>query len=241
LPKNLPSEGKTAAAFTAVVALFFLNDLAFIEADSLGQWLAADYAFKVAALELILFLAPLRRAAADQKLTLLLTETTLLVLVAGAFVISVFEIAYPLIDEALPETALQEMPEIRSASVCWLNMTFGLALTAIAEELVFRRLFYSVLRPFFTSSALFVLASAVLFGLIHWSGGVANVVSATIAGIALRVLMLRTGSVLPAIVAHYLINFVLFFDPPYALGGLGYSAGTGAGCSDSIAPRLRAM
>ena len=96
----------------------------------------------------------------------------------------------------------------------WLDITAGLALTAIAEELVFRRLFYNVLRPFFTSSVLFVLASAVVFGLIHWSGGVANVVSAAIAGVALMALMLRTGSVVPAIVAHYLVNFVLFYDPP---------------------------
>ena len=202
------------ASLAAVVALFILNDLAFIEADTLGQWLGADYGFKVAALALIILLTPLRRAAADQNLTVARTEAILLVLVASAFVISVFDVIYPLIVEAIPDTALQEMPEIGSASVFWLDITAGLALTAIAEELVFRRLFYNVLRPFFTSSVLFVLASAVVFGLIHWSGGVANVVSAAIAGVALMALMLRTGSVVPAIVAHYLVNFVLFYDPP---------------------------
>ena len=203
-----------AASLAAVVALFFLNDLAFIEADTLGQWLGADYGFKVAALALVILLTPLRRAAADQNLTVTRTEAILLVLVASAFIISVFDVIYPLIDESIPDTALQEMPEIRSASVFWLDITAGLALTAIAEELVFRRLFYNVLRPFFTSSVPFVLASAVVFGLIHWSGGVANVVSAAIAGVALMALMLRTGSVVPAIVAHYLVNFVLFYDPP---------------------------
>ena len=136
-----------------------------------------------------------------------------MVLATGAFVVTVFEIAYPLIDDALPETALQEMPEIRSASVFWLDMTLGLALTAIAEELVFRRLFFNIVRPYFASPAFFVLVSALLFGLIHWSGGVANVVSATVAGIALMMLMLRTRSVLPAMVVNYLANFVLFYEP----------------------------
>ena len=212
-PSVLPRAMGPAVWFAPVVALFFLNDLAFIEAATLGQWLGADYAFKIAALALVVAFAPLRHAAADQKPATSPIETTLLVLATGAFVVTVFEIAYPLIDDALPETALQEMPEIRSASVFWLDMTFGLALTAIAEELVFRHLFFSIVRPSFTSPAFFVLVSALLFGLIHWSGGVANVVSATVAGIALMMLMLRTRSVLPAMVAHYLANFVLFYEP----------------------------
>ena len=202
------------AAFAVVAALFFLNDLAFIAADGVGQWLAADYAFKIAALALIVFVVPLRRAVADRALAVSTAESVLLIMVVTAFVVTVFELGYPPLDAYFADTALQEFPEITSSSLYWLDMTAGLALTAIAEELVFRRLFFSILRPYFSSTAVFVVASAALFGLIHWSSGVANVVTAAAAGIALMLVMLRCGSVWPAIAAHYLANFILFYDPP---------------------------
>ena len=202
------------AALAAVVALFCLNDLAFIWADGVGPWLAADYLFKGAALALLVFLAPLRRAAADRALAVSGTEAVLLVLIVTTFVVTVFEVAYPPIDDLFTSTKLQEFPEIKSTSLYWLDMTFGLALTAISEELVFRRLFLSTLKPYFSGTALFVLFSAVIFGLIHWSSGVANVVCAAIAGVAFMLLLLKTGSVWPAIAAHYLTNFILFYDPP---------------------------
>ena len=207
---------KELVAFAAVAALFFLNDFAFMAAEDVGQWLAADYAFKIAALALIVFVLPLRRAAADRALVVSTTEAVLMGLVAAAFVVTVFELGYRPLDEYFADTQLQEFPEISSPALYWLDMTAGLALTAIAEELVFRRLFFSVLGSYFSSTAVLVIASAVLFGLIHWSGGVANVVAAMVAGVALMLLMLRCGSVWPAIAAHYLANFILFYDP---LGG----------------------
>jgi len=49
--------------------------------------------------------------------------------------------------------------------------------------------------------------SALVFALIHWSHGVTSMVVAGFAGVALMMLYLRTGSVLPGIVAHYAVNF----------------------------------
>ena len=197
-----------------VVALFFINDFAFIAADTASQWLAADYLFKAVALAIIVLYGPLRGAARDQPLSVSLAEATLLVLATTALIITIFETVYPAIEMIFPKTALQELPEIHSSALFWFDLSIGLTLTALAEELVFRRLFYGVLRQYFISTTLFVLSSAVLFGLIHWSGGFANVISSTIAGIALMALMLRTGSVIPPIIVHFIANFVLFYDPP---------------------------
>jgi len=51
-----------------------------------------------------------------------------------------------------------------------------------------------------------VIVSSLIFGVVHWGHGLPNVIYAALAGVVLMVLYLRTGSILPGIVVHYVID-----------------------------------
>jgi len=53
--------------------------------------------------------------------------------------------------------------------------------------------------------------SAAVFAAVHWSIGLGTVAGTFVVGLMLLWLTRRTGSVLPAIGAHYVINLVLFW------------------------------
>jgi membrane protease YdiL (CAAX protease family) len=80
-------------------------------------------------------------------------------------------------------------------------------LTAVSEEFVFRGVFAQLMTPHIKSQALMITASAIVFVLIHWSHGVTSVVVSGLAGVALMMLYLRAGSVVPGIIPHYAVNF----------------------------------
>jgi len=90
------------------------------------------------------------------------------------------------------------------------DLTVGLALTAVAEELVFRRLYLDAFGARLSPLPLYVLSAAV-FAAVHWSIGLGTVAGTFVVGLMLLWLTRRTGSVLPAIAAHYVINLVLFW------------------------------
>ena len=90
-----------------------------------------------------------------------------------------------------------------------------LALTAaVFEEIFFRgliwRLVYSSTMKY-NKSVVYTVISAILFGLVHWENGLAEVLSATVFGIVACVLYLRLRNLLPLMVAHFFIDMVNFW------------------------------
>ena len=75
-------------------------------------------------------------------------------------------------------------------------------LPALLEEMVFRGYMLSLLRPYGQTAALFL--TALLFGMMH--GGIIQVPFAFIAGLAFGFIALRTGSIWPSVVLHFLNN-----------------------------------
>ncbi len=197
--------------YALVVLPFFLNDVGFILAKTAPQWLAADYGSKLAALALVLAIPALRRLARDWGDTG--TPLWLLALAAVAsagLIVAEFRGFEDRLNALWPDSILYRFPRIESDGLRIFDLTAGLALTAVVEELVFRRLFADILEPHFRSEWAMVAASAVLFGAIHWSAGIGSVICAVLAGVVLMVLMRRSGSLWPPVVAHYLTNLILF-------------------------------
>lgn len=56
-----------------------------------------------------------------------------------------------------------------------------------------------------------LLASSLLFGLIHWGYGPGGIVAAAITGLAFGYTYQRTGSLSLVILAHYLVDVLLFW------------------------------
>jgi len=112
--------------------------------------------------------------------------------------------------ELIPGTELFVYPKVDFGTVYRLDVTFGLALVAISEELIFRILAIRVIRAFTDSQIWLIVVSSVVFGVIHWSSGVPDIIYDTLSGGLLMMLYLRSGTVLGPVAAHYLIDLWYF-------------------------------
>lgn len=108
---------------------------------------------------------------------------------------------YPLSDEA---AAAMEPFAVQIATAPWLSVVFLMAaIPAVCEELTFRGfIFGGLIRG--NSPLRAVLVTAVMFGVSH--GVLQQSLSATVIGVLLGWVALRTGSVLPGILIHFGIN-----------------------------------
>lgn len=97
--------------------------------------------------------------------------------------------------------------------------------TCMAEEALFRGFIQRQLQLHFGTYRFGNLAAlsigAVLFGLLHYKGGIGYVLLATIAGIGYGLVFRRTGRIEMSILTHFLLNathFLLFTYPNVAKG-----------------------
>lgn len=204
-------EPKAVALVAALVALTYVNDLVFLETETYRSWLAADYAFRVVTLAVIVLSPPLRAACraflAWPRPHALALGLVVALAVAGGLAEAF--IGGP-IQSAFEETRLFVYPEPDSAVLKAIDLTLGLVLVATSEEFVFRVLLPVALLPLVRSPTAIVLATAVLFGAMHWSGGLGQVVTAAVIGALFMVSVFRAGSVWPALIAHYGLNVLAF-------------------------------
>lgn len=108
-----------------------------------------------------------------------------------------------------PPPYLFSWPKIAMPWLLVFDLTAGLALTAVVEELMARRLAWHVLAPRFPHPWATLTVSSLLFGLGHWGAGPWNTISATLGGAALFLAYQRTGSLMLVIAAHYTINLII--------------------------------
>lgn len=85
----------------------------------------------------------------------------------------------------------------------------GLSITAgVAEELVFRAYLILVLEIVTGSIWFAAILSSMLFGILHGYQGTSGIVRTGLLGFFLALPLVMTGSILPAIIAHSLINLL---------------------------------
>lgn len=195
--------------FVVLTMPFLLNDIGFIWATNAAQWLGVDYATKILVIGVIVG-HPMLRQSARGSVT---WPRPMLIAVVGTLAVTVVSIVgLTWIDNQGLDaaTALQAFQGIDQTWLVIFDLTVGLALTAVAEELVFRRLYLETFATILPRTSLY-LVSAALFAAIHWSNGLGTVAGAFVIGLMLLWLTRRTGSLLPAIAAHYVINLVAFW------------------------------
>lgn len=204
-----PGRWAVAIVMTAV-AVHCLNDFLYIGARSDGQWLAADYGSKTLVLALLLSNAELRRFLAAHVRPRRFGALDLALMIAAI----AFELSSAALAEYLntfaPSTALFKYWRIESLPLYMFDMFFGLALNAVAEELLGRGAFAYLAERWRWPSWAYVAISSVVFAFAHWSNGVGPVTTALIFGIGLAVLFVRTRSLALLIFVHYAVNFIGF-------------------------------
>ena len=193
----------------------YLNDFLNMRASGAVEWLAADYGSKLLTLALILALPELRGAVAGAWNGRGLrarpaADTAAWTLMSAAMIYGAFIYIKPDLDVLAPGWKLFTFPAIDDPDILAFDLTAGLALTAVAEELGFRALLKTVIERVTDNRGALVAGSALLFALIHWSNGLGNMAVAFVAGVALMALYLRTGSLWPCVAAHYAVDFLLF-------------------------------
>ena len=135
------------APVAVLLAIFLVNDIGLYLAPSAFEWLLVDYVSKVMALA-VLFAAPVLRGSIaglfgslrreNEDVVTAWVRTGILVVLALAVLVALEEFLMPVLREILPTDRLVKFPEIDSVPLYWVDMTFGLALTAVSEELIFR-------------------------------------------------------------------------------------------------------
>ena len=115
---------------------------------------------------------------------------------------------YPILRDNLNYLHLSSMPRITNANVRAADLVLGLLLVAVSEELVFRRLIFSIFRSKGFVTVTFL--SALIFALIHLTSGIADVINAFAHGVLLGSAFWITRRVSICIVSHYLLDLKIF-------------------------------
>ena len=218
-----PRVGHAVLAAVALAPAYF-NDFLYMRAESVFDWLAADYGSKILIVALILILHETRRAVAGAWNGSAvagawnfgaLRERDWFKMAGWAIAVAALSVAAfvyvkPPLDALAPGMALFDYPDIDNPTVRVFDLTAGLVLTAVAEELGFRALLGRVIERFTANPQIIVIASAALFAAIHWSNGLGSLAVSFLAGAMLMMLYLRGRSLWPPVVAHYLADLVLF-------------------------------
>ncbi len=193
-------------------APFLANDLGNIFVRSPGWWIAQDYAWRILVLGLAAWLATrgrVRIAGLRWPAEAWATAAgwTLFTTAAGLWLI---DGPGRQLLQLWPETRTGFIPPIVSPGLRGFDLSVGLALVAVSEEVVFRGVLLPRLSRWLRSEVAGLVASAVLFGLAHWSTGAGAVLQTGLAGLLLGLCTQRTRSLLPAVLAHYVINLAAF-------------------------------
>ncbi|OGR33086.1 MAG: hypothetical protein A2091_02690 [Desulfuromonadales bacterium GWD2_61_12] len=192
---------------------FFLNDFANIFVKGWQLWLSIDYLFtKLLPGMVIIFLLLRRRLELVDFGLLPQTVPTLLVgfVVASSIAIFIDQNAYTMIADFPGYRPIGGIPVITNTFWQWFDLTIGLLLVGLFEELVFRGYMFTVISRYTRNPCVIVGISAVVFGLIHWSLGLHAVLITTLIGAVFMMAYLWTRSLPAIMLAHFLVNFIDF-------------------------------
>ena len=182
--------------------IFILNDIGFIYTKSAPSWLALDYGGRIIVLGMIAYKLKNGSLSLERLGIQKLDFHTYVTYTFFMTLIGLFLILY--IEDLIYSGGFLKFPEIKNQALFLFDLTFGITLVALSEELLFRGLIYNRLKKHK------ILLSSILFGLIHWGAGLDAVVIAIPIGMMFAYSYKDSGSILPALSAHFLIDFFLF-------------------------------
>jgi len=200
-------------SFILLTGPFYLNDFSSIYVKSWSWWLFIDYvAVKLFPLLIIVWLVHSRKMVASEfGLTFQAIPSFLMVFLIVTLAGTVIDQnGYTLIEKFPGYALLGGMPVITNPLWDWIDLTFGLLLVGVFEELVFRGYLYTFIRRYTYNTALILIISSLSFGLIHWSLGLHAVIITSIIGALFMAAYMRTQSLPAIMLAHFMINFIDF-------------------------------
>jgi membrane protease YdiL (CAAX protease family) len=197
--------------FALAYSPFFLNDLLFMRITDWRAYLLVDYGARLLVVALLLAPRGLRTVTLRRE-PMIVDPWRALTLIIGC--VALWWLLHtgfdPLLRDVLGDTSLARFP-VLPPGIKQFDLFVGIGLVALSEELMSRRCAAHVLRAYLRDDGLVIAVSALLFGAMHWSTGVENVVTCTVIGALLMATYLRTGTLWPVVVAHYVIDVIAFW------------------------------
>jgi uncharacterized protein len=210
---NQASPGRVSVGIAILVLPFYLNDFSSIFIQDWRWWLGIDY--------VLVKLVPIAGAVwlvrsgqfsnqelgfKPQRIKPFIAWTLGLTLVCTI----IDQNAYTFTVSLPGYAPLGGMPAITSPLWDWIDLTLGLAMVALCEELVFRGYLHALFRQMSLPSGAIIALSSAAFGLAHWCLGFSAVLITGLIGALLMAAYMRTGSLYAMVLAHFLVNFIDF-------------------------------
>lgn len=126
----------------------------------------------------------------------------------GVGIVKVLRVVLPLL---FTDWQPVEFPDYPSALARWIDLTFGMLLVAVSEEIIFRGWLMNFLREKFSALAV-CLISLLVFAGAHWGSGLHSVIIAFFWGILPTIYFWRKRSIYPLLVAHFTLDFLVYFQ-----------------------------
>lgn len=209
--RNSAAEGSSNAAavrwFWIIFAITPVFQVVRLTQDSPGSWLAMDYAMRIVALAL-LALSPVRAAVFCREALRVPFPQLVGILLATLAAVFLIVLVERELWDILPDLSLGQYPRPTG----WLylfDLIFGLALVAIHEELIFRRLARLAFSRLGDGRAMIAVTSLV-FALYHWWTGPLNVLMVALTAVVLMLLYRAVGALWPAVAVHYCVDLYAF-------------------------------
>ena len=194
-----------------MITPFYLNDLSNIYVKDWRWWVFIDYvSVKLFPLLVVAWLIVNKKMKTEEfglKLQPVLPFVTVFLTVTFIGTL-IDQNAYKLIAKLPGYLPLGAMPIIKSSAWNWADLTVGLLMVGIFEELVFRGFMCAYLDTYTRNRFAIVLISSIAFGFIHWSSGLHVVLVSSIIGAVFMIAYLKTRSLPAIMLAHFAINFI---------------------------------
>ncbi len=192
---------------------FYLNDFTSIYIKNWRWWLFIDYVgvkfFPFLIAFWLIYSKKMRASEFGLKMQSMLSFLVIFLILALVGT-TIDQNGYQLIAELPGYPPLGGMPAITSPVWNWVDLTLGLLMVGICEELVFRGFMHTFIGRYTENLYILVLISSVAFGLIHWSLGLHAVIVTSIIGAIFMIAFVRTRSLPAIMLAHFIINFIDF-------------------------------
>ncbi len=203
-----------AALLALGFAPYWFNDFLFISlAAGEAGWpvYLADYLSQVLGIGLLFAIPALRALAAPgERRTLTLWLAPLLIGAGVGISLLTDGYLFGALHDLAPGWALFAYPDPGPYWLYIFDLTGGLLLVAVSEELLCRRVAVRVLERFGLPPIGVLLVSTTLFAAMHWAGGLGALGETFVLGAVLTVIYMWQRSLLLVIVIHYLINLIVF-------------------------------
>ena len=190
---------------------YYLNDFANIFITSYPVWAILDYAVRIGIIAFLFIMLSRGDLTRDDLYLKLPATKEFIFWTVGTVAVSM---AFLCLTEFVfapyyPRGSIGSVPLDVNSPIFLFDSTVGLILVGLSEELVCRGLTFSVLKDKLSIPQLYI-ASAFLFSLMHWSLSTHTLFDAFIYGLIFVPATLATRSIWPAMITHFVVNFVLY-------------------------------